>query len=614
MNDYDSENIPDFKPLEAYGLIGDCRTAALVGEDGSIDWVCMPDFDSPAVFAALLDPAAGRFVIRPCGEFRSRQYYEPGTNILVTEFVTRKGRLRIRDFMPIIAERRSPAGEIHRRVEVVDGHVSLELIFAPRFDFAAGRHELRLGDYGVLAYCTAADNGTLALASPIPLRIDGADAHADFSLDAGDVLWFVLDWDSHSSQPVSAYRSQQRLGLARAYWRDWIAGLSYQGTFHSEVQRSLLTLKLLIYGATGAVIAAPTTSLPEWPGGTRNWDYRYTWVRDSAFILRALFSAGYVAEGTLYFDWLLERCVCDDGGMRIMYDVRGSAELDERELDLRGYRDSRPVRIGNAAVDQFQLDIYGSLIEAAFRYHRAGGVLTMVEMERLAAIIEWVSRGWREPDDGIWEARGERRHYTYSKVWAWVALSCGVRLAQELGLDLPWERWSVEAEEIRRQVLERSYNEKIGAFTQSYDSDILDASVLVMPITGIISANDPRFRSTRAVLCERLAAGPYPLLYRYDPKLAEDGVGGPEGAFLLPSFWLVEGLVLSGMHKEARATFEALLRHGSPLGLYSEEIHPETRELLGNFPQGFSHLGLVNAALALEQSPYQSRLIMNAVS
>ena len=600
---YKLHELPDFKPLSAYGLIGDSRASALVGEDGAIDWACLPDFDSPAVFAALLDPAkGGRFVIRPREKFRTSQSYEHGTNVLVTQFETASGVVRVRDFMPVMAERRLPASEIHRCVEGVSGTVPMELLFEPRFDFGAVLPALERGAYGVLARHPEDASQILTLASPVQLEIDDKAvlARRNFEVEGGDHTWFVVDWDSHLTQPVASYRSDRRIGLARAYWREWVSHLSYQGNYREEVERSLLTLKMLTFGATGAVVAAPTTSLPEWLGGGRNWDYRYTWVRDSAFIMQALFAAGYVSEGTSYFDWLLERCVIEGAELQVMYSVRGDAELPERELDLRGYEDSRPVRVGNAAADQFQLDIYGSLISAALHYQDAGGVLTMVEAERLSAIITHVANVWREPDDGIWEARGERQHYTYSKVWAWVALDRGAKLIRELGMDLPWEEWATEAEEVRRQVLDRGYNEKLGAFTQFYDSDVLDSAVLVMPLTDIISANDPRFRSTREVICQKLAAGPYPLLYRYDPELSDDGVGEPEGAFLLPSFWMVEGLVLAGMHKEARAAFEALLRHSSDLGLLSEEIHPETGRLLGNFPQGFSHLGLINAALKIE--------------
>ena len=599
--EYDPDNLPDFKPISAYGLIGDCRTAALVGDDGSVDWCCLPDFDCPAVFAAILDPKAGRFAIRPREKFRASQRYEPGTNVVVTEFITPSGIVRLRDFMPVMAERRMPASEIHRRVEGVSGKVPMEVVFEPRFNYGTDVPKFEPGAYGVLARHQNAHELTLSLSCPLPLEIEEARARKEFTVEGGDRLWFVADWESHMTQPISAYRSDRRIGLAREYWRDWLSQLRYQGNYRSEVERSLLALKLMSYGATGAFIAAPTSSLPEWAGAGRNWDYRYTWVRDSSFIMRALFTAGYISEGTAYFDWMLERCVTDQADLKIMYTVHGEHEIPEREVALRGYEDSSPVRMGNAAVEQFQLDIYGSLIDAALHYQRAGGVLTMVETERLADIVEHVARVWREPDDGIWESRDARQHYTYSKVWAWVAMDRGVKLVRELGLDLPWEEWENAAEEIRADVLEHAFNKDIGAFTQYYGSEILDSAVLIMPIAGIVSANDPRFRSTREVVCRELAAGPYPLLYRYDPEVARDGVGGPEGAFLLPSFWLIEGYMLGGMYKEARAAFEALVRHASPLGLLSEEVHPDNGRLLGNFPQGFSHLGLINAALRIEE-------------
>ncbi len=600
---YDPADLPDFKPIAAYGTIGDTRTAALVGDDGSIDWLCFPDFDSPAVFAALLDPAAGRFAVRPAEPFTSVQYYEPGTNILCTEFTTASGGVvRLRDFMPVIAERRLPASEIHRKLEGVSGRVEMDVVFEPRFDHGTREAVMESHAYGVIARDGEGGTSSLALVSPVPLRVESGRARARFILDGGERLWLIADWDSHRVHPVSAYRSEARISLARTYWRDWISRLRYQGNWRPEVERSLLALKLLTYGNTGAVIAAVTAGLPEWPGGGRNWDYRYTWVRDSAFILRAFFSAGFVEEGTAFFDWLLEHCLRRENEPGVLYTIHGRADIGERELDLRGWRDSRPVRIGNAASGQFQLDIYGSLVDAALHYQESGGVLTMVEAERLVNIIERVRGCWQEPDDGIWEARDGPKHHTYSKTWAWVALDRGVRLARRLGLDLPWEAWADDAEAIRRDVLANGFNARVGAFTQHYGSDVLDAAVLVMPITGIISANDPRYRATRELIVERLAAGPYPLLYRYDPQVATDGVGGEEGAFLLPSFWLVEGLLLAGHYKQARATFEALLRHASELGLMSEEIHPETGEMLGNFPQGLSHLGLVNAALRLERS------------
>ncbi|MGH8225553.1 MAG: glycoside hydrolase family 15 protein [Gammaproteobacteria bacterium] len=603
-HEYQPDALPEYKPIGAYGLIGDCRTAALVGEDGSIDWACFPDFDSPAVFAALLDPAAGRFAIRPRARFRARQEYESGTNVLITHFTTPDGVVRIRDFMPVLAERRMPASEIHRQVEGVSGRVPMELVFEPRFDYGSESPHFEVGSDGVLArYGEKGKKGgqVIALSCSIPLTIAAHSARAQFVMEGGEQRWFVADWGSRVTHPVIAYGSERRLKLTRAYWRDWVSQLGYHGNYRKQVERSLLALKLLSTGETGAFIAAPTTSLPEWVGGTRNWDYRYTWVRDSAFIMHALFNVGYVTEGTAYFDWMLERCLDGDDGLGIMYSVRGESNLPEKTLKLRGYEDSQPVRVGNAASNQFQLDIYGSLIESAVHYQRVGGVLTMVEVERLASIVEFVRSSWRKPDDGIWEARGHREHYTYSKVWAWVALDRAWRAVHDLGLNLPWKEWRIEADAIRDEVLEKAYNKKLGAYTQFYGGDILDAAVLVMPITGIIAADDPRFRSTREVICRELAAGPYPLLYRYDPKIAKDGVGGPEGAFLLPSFWLVEDLALAGMHKEALATLEKLLSYASPLGLYSEEIHPESGRLLGNFPQGFSHLGLINAALRMEE-------------
>lgn len=612
MREYDPDNLPEFKPIEAYGLIGDCRSAALVGEDGSVDWACFPDFDSPSAFAAMLDPdKGGRFTVQPSVPFRACQEYEAGTNVLVTHFVTANGSVRIRDFMPILEERRYPSSEIHRHIEGVAGRVPVKLVFEPRFNYGKQMPHFQALEHGVLArhdHEDWRDQHALSLACSFDLEVVEGGAHAEFEVSAGMRATVVVDHDSHQPHPVMSYASERRLHLTRSYWRHWASRSVYQGNYRDTVERSLLTLKLLNSSASGGFIAAPTTSLPEWIGGGRNWDYRYAWVRDSAFIMHALFNAGYVKEGTSYFDWILERCLNDEDGLKIMYSVHGEADLPESELPLRGYLDSRPVRIGNAASDQFQLDVYGSLIEAAVHYQRAGGVLTMVEMEKITEIVEYVRANWRTPDDGIWEARGQRQHYTYSKVWAWVALDRGWRVARKQGLNVPWKAWRAEAEEIREEVLEKSYNKELDAFTQFYGSDILDSAVLCMPIVGIIDANDPRFHSTREVICRELAAGPYPLLYRYNPELAKDGVGGPEGAFLMPSCWLVEGLELAGQHREAVAAFEKLLRLASPLGLYSEEIHPDNHRLLGNFPQGFSHLGIINAALRLESGDLIQRV------
>lgn len=558
--------MPEYKPIGCYGIIGDTRTAVLVGCDGSIDWACLPDFDCPSLFGALLDPSAGRFAVRPTTAFTSRQWYEHGTNVLVTEFTTTGGVVRVRDFMPY-TRRKVPTAEIYRRIECVQGSVEIEILFEPRFDYGRVVPEFEISEFGVKA---SFGDETIVLSTELPMTIADHRAVGVAHIDAGRDVFIVADWDADAVHPVASYQPHRRLWQVRTFWRNWIDRLAYHGRYRDVVERSLLTLKLLIYEPTGAIIAAPTTSLPEWPGGRRNWDYRYSWVRDSAFILRALFDAGYMDEGTAYFDWLLGQTL-EGGPLQVMYGIRGSRELPEIELPLRGYLDSRPVRIGNGAAGQLQIDIFGSLLDAALRYDMRGGLLTITEWERLTDLADEVCRRWREPDSGIWEARNEPRHYTYSKVWAWVALTRAAKLAEQLGAAFSTREWEREAENIRREVLKKAWNPQLEAFTQSYGSDELDASVLVMPAVGFIHANDPRFQSTIRACLNRLKAGPYPLLYRY---LSEDGVGGPEGAFLLPSFWLVEALALAGDLDQARVTLDSLISHMSPLGLYSEEIHP----------------------------------------
>jgi len=591
---FDPSQLPEYKPLESYGIIGDSRTAVLVSADGSIDWACLPDFDSPSVFGALLDPEAGRLAIRPSDPFTAWQRYERGTNVLTTEMATARGTMRIRDFMPY-TRRKVPTAEIYRRVECLRGTVDFEVIFEPRFDYGLRLPKLQVGNYGVKA--VDQEGHSLVLSTELQMEIEDGRAVARASMQAGQELYFVCDWGAYNVHPVASYQPDRRLWQVRTFWRNWVDRLTYHGRYRDAVERSLLTLKLLTYEPTGAIVAAPTTSLPEWPGGGRDWDYRYSWVRDSAFILRALFQAQYIEEGASYFDWLLGQAL-EGGPLQIMYGIRGERSLPERELPLRGYRDSRPVRIGNAAVDQFQLDIYGSLIDAALRYDRQGGLLTVTEWEKITAITEIVRRRWTEPDAGIWEARTEARHYTYSKVWAWVALTRAAELARQLNADAPVEEWRREAYRIQEEVLEKAWDPDVGAFTQSYGDRALDASILVMPSVGFISATDPRFKSTLEACIRELQAGPYPLLYRYRN---EDGLTDPEGAFLLPSFWMVEAIGLTGDLRTARAALAALIEHMSPVGLYSEEVHPESGDLLGNFPQGFSHLGLINAVFRLEE-------------
>ncbi|MEX0820970.1 MAG: glycoside hydrolase family 15 protein [Rhodothermales bacterium] len=591
---YDPKDLPDYKPLEAYGIIGDSRTAVLIGADGSVDWACLPDFDSPSVFGALLDPDAGRFALRPCEPYTAWQRHERGTNVLVTEMATAHGTIRIRDFMPY-TRRKVPTAEIYRRVECLRGEVDFEIVFEPKFDYGLVEARMEGSDYGVKA--VDREDNRLVLSTDVPMELRNGSAVGRATMEAGQEIYIVADWGARNVHPVASYQPDRRLWQVRTFWRNWVDRLTYHGRYRDVVERSLLTLKILTFEPTGAIVAAPTTSLPEWPGGERNWDYRYSWVRDSAFILRALFDAHYTEEGTSYFDWLLGQAL-EGGPLQVMYGIRGERALPERELPLRGYRDAKPVRVGNGAVDQFQLDIYGSLIDAALRYDRQGGLLTVTEWEKIMSLTEVVRERWREPDAGIWEARVDGRHYTYSKIWAWVALTRAAELARQLNANAPIDAWRKEAYAIQEEVLEKAWNDDLGAFTQSYGDSSLDSSILVMPTVGFLSANDPRFQSTLDACVEQLQAGAYPLLYRYKN---EDGLRGPEGAFLLTSFWMVEAIALMGDLRKARAALSALVEYMSPLGLYSEEVHPETEELLGNFPQGFSHLGLVNAVFRLEE-------------
>lgn len=587
--------------LSDLGIIGDTRTAVLVSRYGSIEWGCFPDFDSPAIFARLLGSAGGHFTIAPRDRFSSRQFYEQGTTILVTEFETATGKVRLRDFMPYVPNRKVATAEIHRVLECAQGHVAMRLVFAPRFDYGLTAPELELCPEGVIA--RSAEGHCISLASSIGLQTSDGDTFADFDLHVGEEQIFIADWAASEVHPVPGYQSYRRIWETRKFWRSWIGRLNYHGRYREVVERSLLTLKLLSYEPTGAIVAAPTTSLPEWIGGSRNWDYRFTWIRDSAFILGAFFRAGFIEEGTAYFDFILQRVF--NGDLRILCDIHGAAAGEERELvHLEGFAGSSPVRIGNAAANQVQLDIYGSLLDAAWLYFEHGGVITSTEWERLREIIRIVLRIWDKPDSGIWEARSRQRHYTYSKVWAWVALDRGARIAERLSSREDVTAWQQAAEQIRTTVLEQAWNNDQGFFAQYFGSDTVDASLLVMPETGFISATDPRFASTLSAIQRKLGHPTQPVFYRYDTGEFDDGIGEPEGYFLLMSFWYVDALIAQKNLPAARAAIEQLIAMATPLGLYSECIDTENthgHRFLGNFPQGFSHLGLVNSIFKLDR-------------
>lgn len=587
--------------LSDLGLIGDTRTAVLVSRHGSVEWACFPDFDSPAVFARLLGSSGGHFTIAPAEQYTSRQFYEHGTNILVTEFETSGGKIRLRDFMPYVPQRKVATAEIHRVVECANGQVAMRLTFAPRFAYGSVSPDLLLCPEGVIARTTAGE--CISLASDIPLAVHSGAAGAEFTLRVGEERIFIVDWGASEVHPIPGYQSYRRIWETRKFWRDWIGRLKYHGRYRDAVERSLLTLKLLSYEPTGAIVAAPTTSLPEWIGGSRNWDYRFTWIRDSAFILGAYFRAGFIEEGTAYFDFILQRVF--NGDLKILCDIHGAAAGEETGLThLEGFAGSAPVRIGNGAANQVQLDIYGSLLDAAWLYYEHGGVITSTEWERLREIVHIVLRIWDKPDSGIWEARSAQQHYTYSKVWAWVALDRGARIAERLASREDVAEWQQAADRIRATVLERAWNQKHGFFAQYFGSDTVDASLFVMPETGFIRADDPRFVSTIAAIRTKLGHKTLPVFYRYDHGEFDDGIGEPEGYFLLMSFWYVDALIAQKNLPAARAAIEQLIGMATPLGLYSECIDTENTKghrFLGNFPQGFSHLGLVNSVFKLDQ-------------
>lgn len=583
-----------------YGVIGDLHTAALVGKDGSIDWCCVPRFDSPSVFAALLDPAVGgRWQIRPAGGWTSEQRYLPATNLLVTAFhADAGGVLEVTDFMPV-GPGRAGRSELHRRVHCPRGPVDVEVIFEPRFDYGLREPTLTLRAFGVLATDQEDDVATVATTAGAQWRLEPGRAELRQRLDTGDTAWFVMRFDDDEVHPIEAYESQRKLDETARWWDAWASGLRYQGPYRREVERSALALKLCCHEPSGAIIAAPTTSLPEERGGGRNWDYRYTWLRDSAFVLYALDRLGFRVEADAFLQFLKRVCRRADGRhLQILFAVDGRREVPERQLDhLAGYRGARPVRVGNAAAAQFQLDVYGELLDAVATWRRGREVPEGL-WKVVRDLVDWTATHWREPDWGIWEARLEPKHYVHSKVMAWAALREGARIAHELrALDLA-ERWRLEADAVHADVCARGWDPERRTFVQSYGEPQLDAALLVIPKVRFLPRTDPRVRSTLEAVRRELATACEELVYRYR---AADGLCGDEGAFVACSFWMVQNLALIGEHAEAERLFRNLLRRGNHLGLLAEEIDPATGEQLGNFPLGLSHAALINTAYILER-------------
>ncbi len=604
--EYETEsNAPTYRPIKDYALIGDSGSAALVSRSGSIDWLCWPKFDSPSLFGAILDHRkGGNFRIAPAGAYRVKRRYVADTNVLQTTFVTETGKLRLTDLMPVAGrdvydEEFWPDHEVLRCVECLEGEVDVDVYCDPRPNY--GAKQPRLSDRGPIGFVYTSGADVLVLRSDIPLTLsDGRGClTGSLRLTAGDRRYVSLTYDHGEPAALSLLggAAAQRIEQSIDYWKRWAARCHYQGPYRDAVVRSALTLKLMTYSRSGAVVAAPTTSLPEKIGGVRNWDYRYCWLRDASLTLRALFELGYREEGTAFFSWLLYTTRLDASSLHVLYDVYGNGELEERTLDhLEGYRGSSPVRIGNQASKQLQLDVYGEVIMAAFEFIRRDGHLDKWQIRLLVEIGNTVCKRWVEPDHGIWEIRSGRRHHTYSKVMCWVALDRLLRMHEDGVLHVPVDKYRREMAAIEEAVEEQGFNERLNSYVSVLGGEDVDASLLLLPVYGYRDARHPRMAHTFEVVQERLALDG--LMYRY-PHHDDDGLPPGEGAFGLCSFWDEEILARSGKIGQARRHFEQMLSFANDVGLFGEEIDPETGDALGNFPQAFTHIGLINAALTI---------------
>ena len=601
--------------IEDYGVVGNMRTTAHVGLNGSIDWWCYPRFDSPSVFGALLDPArGGRFQIAPVGSgLNFRQFYWPETNVLVTRFLSADGVGQVTDYMPVSCD--LPDGDencLVRHVHVVRGGITFRVACLPAFDYGRDSHETRLTAHGA---CFDSSNLSLGLSARCPLEREGAGVTSELRLGEGESTVLVLRGIAPGADCPAAVDEEHGDELFRqtvTFWRDWVSGCTYRGRWREQVHRSALLLKLLTYRPTGAIVAAPTTSLPEDPGGERNWDYRYTWIRDAAFTLYGLLRVGFSAEAAQFMQWLETRCheLNPDGSLQIMYGIDGRHTLTEETLDhLAGYRNSRPVRIGNGAYDQLQLDIYGALLDSVYLYNKYGTPISYDLWTELRRMIDWVCENWKREDEGIWEVRGGRRHFVYSKLMCWVAVDRGLRLADKRSFPADRIRWEKIRDEIYEEIMDRGWNAKRGAFVQSYGSEALDAANLMMPLVFFLSPTDPRMLSTLDAILRPPSRGGLvedSLVFRYDPERTDDGIEGDEGSFNMCSFWLVEAMTRAG-HVDrrrldaARLMFEQMLGYANHVGLYAEETGP-SGEALGNFPQALTHLALISAAYNLDRA------------
>lgn len=594
-----------YKNIGDYGIIGDLHTIALVGIDGSIEWCCLPRFDSPSLLGSILDQkVGGYFKIAPVTNGNTRQMYLPETNILLTRFLQHDGVGELTDFMPIESDEagyRPRRHQIIRMLSVVRGTVTFRLECAPAFNFGRDSHVIETRPKGIIFQV---GDQSVGLVSPIPLYTRENFAYQEFTLHQGESITFFLEYlevkngDQRLSTPESG---DEAFRNTSAFWQRWLAQCQYDGRWREVVHQSALALKLLTYAPTGAIVAAPRTSLPENIGGPRNWDYRYTWIRDAAFSIYGLLRLSFTVEASRFMDWLNARC-CElnpDGSIQLMYGIDGRRDLTEEELPhLDGHRSSRPVRIGNGAASQLQMDMYSGLMDAVYLYNKHGASISYDLWVNLCRLLDFVSDNWGQPDEGIWEIRGGRRHFVYSKVMCWVALDRGIRLADKRGFPGNKARWMEERDRIYREIMERGWNADIEAFVQSYDSEALDAANLIMPLVFFVSPTDPRMLSTIDHTLEQLPLGS--LVYRYENgKAASDGMDSEEGTFSMCTFWLVEALTKAGRLTEARLIFEKMLSYANHLRLYAEEVS-HSGEQLGNFLQAFTHFALITAACNLD--------------
>ncbi len=588
-----------YPPIEEHAVIGDLRTVALVATDGTIDWYCPQRFDGPSVFASLLDVERGGAFRIHCPGSRAKQLYLPDSNVLMTRFLAPQAVGEVVDFMvPVDSDVTESPHVVVRQARAVRGRAEFSLRCHPHFDYGRASHTVTIVEGQGAVFDSPV--GSLTLRTSIPLARDGTGVTATFALDMGQSADVVLEWNT-PIRPLVEGEAERLFNRTLTYWQNWLRRSRYHGRWREMVHRSALVLKLLVYRPTGALVAAPTTSLPEELGGIRNWDYRYTWIRDAAFTIYALMTLGFTDEAAAFMDWLEQRCqeAPGDKGLHVLYSVDGNADLDEIVLDhLRGYRDSKPVRIGNGAAGQLQLDIYGELMDSVYLYNKLAAPISFQLWEALSRQLDWLAKHWEEPDEGIWETRGGRQRFTYSALMTWVAFERACRISRQRGLPGPTNEWKEYAGRAYRFVQNAAWDPARGAYMEHPGSSRLDASLLCMPLVKFSGPTDPRFLSTLDRFGEELVSDSLVRRYAAD---GSDGLHGDEGTFNLCSFWYVEALTRAGRVSEARLVFEKMLTYANHVGLYAEEIGP-SGEALGNFPQAFTHLALISAALHLDRT------------